>query len=70
MMKPAYPPSLLYPFANLIRSEEYMYDENLVHSGSKGDQQNLEKPNSAFIYDFYVKIRCLGQIIFFCLFPQ
>ena len=33
-----------------------MYDENLVHSGSKGDQQKLEKLNSAFIFDFYVKI--------------
>ena len=33
-----------------------MYDKNLVHSGSKGDQQKLEKLNSAFIFDFYVKI--------------
>ena len=34
-----------------------MYDENLVHSGSKGDQQNLEKPNSAFIFKFDKKIQ-------------
>ena len=32
-----------------------MYDENRVHSGSRGDRQNLEKPNSAFIFGFYVK---------------
>ena len=32
-------------FANLFRDEEYMYDENPVHSGSKGDRQKILEKN-------------------------